>query len=264
MGESCTSLGDAKQQTAHAPLQTPLHSIGEPGKQRRHRVVGRIRGVGAINHAGQPNRRRVPVALDIDEWDRLPDQIFAASRSPYLGDAQLFFELRETRSGQLALMAYSSKEALIQACGTGQSWTKIHSVDIPWLAKTVGFDVVLFDLALPAELRNPELDARDFPNLEPIPVDPNMGDRIYLPSRPFDNRHERVHLELQPGPDGKPALLVYFSVEQLRAGCGPHQAWVAFPSNAIRRIAREAGASTVLFNPILSDEIRHHAPVKTR
>jgi hypothetical protein len=57
---------------------------------------------------------------------------------------------------------------------------------------------------------------------------------------------------------------VYFSVAQLRAGCGPHQAWVAFASSTVRRIAREAGASTVLFNPILPDEIRHKAPVKTR
>jgi hypothetical protein len=224
----------------------------------------RSRGVGAINHAGKPSKRRVPVVLDVDEWDRLPDRIFAASRSPHLGDAELLFELRETHSGQLALMAYSSKESLVQACGTGQSWAKVCSVDIPWLARTVGFNVVLFDLALPAELRNPELDAKDFPDLEPIPPSPNTGDRIYIPSRPFQSRDGRVRLELQPGQDGKPALLVYFSLEQLRAGCGPNQAWVAFPSKAVRRIAREAGASTVLFNPILADEIRHQASVKTR
>lgn len=220
-------------------------------------------GVGAISYAGKPNKRRVPVILDIDECDRLPGRIFAASRSPYLGDSELLFELRETRTGQLALMAYSSKEALVQACGTGQSWTKLHSADIPWLAKTVGFKVVLFDLALPAELRHPELDAQDFPDLEEIPVDPTAGDRIYIPSRPFSGRDKQIHLELQPGQDGKPALLVYFSLEQLRAGCGPHQAWVAFPSKAVRRIARDAGASTVLFNPILPDKIRHRAPVKT-
>ena len=220
--------------------------------------------MGAISHAGKPNRRRVPVTLDIDEWDRLPERVFAASRSPYLGHSQLLFELRETRSGQLALMAYSSKEALIQACGTGQSWTKVYSVDIPWLAQTVGFNAILFDLALPVELRHPELDSQDFPDLEPIPVDPNIGDRVYLPSRPYRSRDGRIHLELQPGQDGKPALLVYFSLEQLRAGCGPYQAWVAFPSNVIRKVAREAGASTVLFNQILPDEIRHKAPVKTR
>lgn len=224
----------------------------------------RSRGVGAISYAGKPNKRRVPVILDVDEWDRLPDRIFAASRSPYLGDSELLFELRETRSGQIALMVYSSKEALVQACGTGQSWTKLRSADIPWLAKTVGFKAIVFDLALPAELRHPELDAQDFPDLEEIQVDPNVGDTIYLPSRPFNSRDERIHLELQPGQDGKPALLVYLSLEQLRAGCGPHQAWVAFPSKAIRRIAREAGASTVLFNPILPDSARHRAPVTTR
>jgi hypothetical protein len=221
-------------------------------------------GVGAISYAGKPSKRRVPVILDIDEWDRLPGRVFAASRSPHLGDSELLFELRETRTGQLALMVYSSKEALVQACGTGQSWTKLHSADIPWLAKTVGFTVVLFDLALPPELRHPELDAQEFPDLEKIPIDPNVGDRIYIPSRPFSSKDSQVHLELQPGQDGKPALLVYFSLEQLRAGCGPHQAWVAFPSRAIRRISREAGASTVLFNPILPDKIRHRAPVKTR
>lgn len=224
----------------------------------------RSRGVGAISYAGKPNKRRVPVILDVDEWDRLPDQVFAASRSPHLGDSELLFELRETNSGQIALMAYSSKAALVQACGTGQSWTKLRSADIPWLAKTVGFKAIVFDLALPLELRHPELDAHDFPDLEEIPVDPNVGDVIYIPSRPFNRRDERIHLELQPGPDGKPALLVYFSLEQLRAGCGPHQAWVAFPSKTVRRIAREAKASTVLFNPILPNSARHRAPVKSR
>jgi hypothetical protein len=220
--------------------------------------------VGAISYAEKPNKRRVPVILDIDEWDRLPDRVFADSRSPHLGDSELLFELRETRTGQLALMVYSSKEALVQACGTGQSWTKLHSSDIPWLAKTVGFNTVLFDLALPAELRHPELDAEDFPDLEEIPVDPNVGETIYIPSRPFSSRDERINLELQPGEDGKPALLVYFSVAQLRAGCGPHQAWVAFPSATVRKLARAVRASTVLFNPILPNEIRHKAPVKTR
>jgi hypothetical protein len=174
------------------------------------------------------------------------------------------FELRETQSGQLALMVYYSKDVLIQACGTGQSWTKIHAVDIPWLARTVGFGIILFDLKLPVELRSPELDSPDFPDLEQIPVDVNAVDRIYVPSRPFQSRDKQLRLELQPGEDGNPALLVYFSVEQLVAGCGPHQAWVAFPASAVRRIAREAGAHTVLFNPILPETIRHTAPVTSR
>lgn len=220
--------------------------------------------MGAISYARKPNKRRVPVTLDIDEWERLPDRIWAASRSPHLGDSELLFELRETRSGQLGLMVYSSKEVLVQACGTGQSWTKLRAADIPWLAKTVGFNAVLFDLALPVELRHPELDAHDFPDLEEIPVDPNVGETIYIPSRPFNSRDERIDLELQPGQDGKPALLVYFSLAQLRAGCGPHQAWISFPSATVRKIARAAGASTVLFNPILPDNIRHKSPAKTR
>lgn len=220
--------------------------------------------MGAISYAGKPNKRRVPVILDVDEWDRLPDRIWAATRSLHLGDSELLFELRETRSGQLGLMAYSSKEALVQACGTGQSWTKLHAVNIPWLARTVGFKAIVFDLSLPVELRHPELDAHDFPDLEEISVDPNAGETIYIPSRPFNSRDDRVNLELQPGQDGKPALLVYFSLEQLRAGCGPHQAWVAFPSRTVSRIAREAGASTVLFNPILPGDIRHKSSAKTR
>jgi hypothetical protein len=171
------------------------------------------------------------------------------------------FELRQTKSDQLALMTYSSLNALVQGCGTGQSWTRVHSADIPWLARTVGFDVVLFDLALPAELRSPELDTPDVPDLELIPADPNPTDRIYIPCRPFQPGAEQVRLELQSGPDGQPAMLVYFSLDLLRAGCGPHQAWVAFQSEHLKAVARRAGAITVLFNQILPTHARHTASV---
>jgi hypothetical protein len=171
------------------------------------------------------------------------------------------FELRRTKSDQLALMAYSSLNALVEGCGTGQPWTRIQSVDIPWLARTVGFDVILFDLALPPELRRPELDTADVPDLELITVDHNPTDRIYIPCRPFRPGAGQIRLELQPGPDGQPAMLVYFSIDQLRAGCGPHQAWVAFKSKHLKAVARRAGAHTVLFNQILPEHARHTASV---
>jgi hypothetical protein len=203
------------------------------------------------------------VILDLDEFDRLPEELFAASVSPHLGRSEMLFELRETKAGQLAIMLYSSLPALVRACGTGQAWTKIHNVDLPWLARTVGFDVLVFDLALPAELRNPDLHATEFPDLDAIPADRNPMDKIYVPSKPFRDGDRQVRMELQPDQDGNPALLVYFSAEQLRAGCGPHQPWVAFPIKDLRWLARRAGARSVLFNAILNDAARHPASTRT-
>jgi hypothetical protein len=150
----------------------------------------------------------------------------------------------------------------VYSCGTGQSWTKIHSLDLPWLARTVGFDVIAFDLALPVELRHPDLHAVEFPDLEKIPIDDGPTDRIYTPSRPFREGDGDVRVELQPDQDGNPALLAYFSVEQLRAGCGPYQPWVAFPSRELKWIARRAGARTVLFNAIVNDGARRRGPAR--
>ena len=219
-------------------------------------------GASDIRQARTPGRRQVPVLLDVDEFNRLPAQVFAASRPPHSGQAELVFELRETRSGQLAIMLYSSLSALVAACGTGQSWIKIHSVDLPWLAKTVGFQVLIFDLALPAELRHPELYATDFPDLETIPTDDSPADEVYVPAKPFREGDRTVRLELQPDDHGRPAILAYFSPEQLRAGCGPYQPWVAFPVTELKWLARRSGAQTVLFNAILADGARRRAPVR--
>jgi hypothetical protein len=61
------------------------------------------------------------VILDVDEFDRLPEELYAASVSPHLGQSEMLFELRETKAGQLAIMLYSSLPALVRACGTGQA-----------------------------------------------------------------------------------------------------------------------------------------------
>ncbi|GDY33884.1 SAV_915 family protein [Gandjariella thermophila] len=214
---------------------------------------------------GTASRRQVPAVLDVDEWDRLPDQVYVLARSPLLGDAELMVELRATTSGQLALMAYSSLAALGQACGTGQSWIKVRSAELPEIRRRVGFQVIAFDLALPPDLRHPELDAVvDVPDLDEIRFDTGEPGVVYIPSRPYRPGDADVAVELHRAPDGRLALLAYPSAQQLHAGCGPHQPWVALPAEEIERVAAESGAQTVLINAVLAEETRHKGPAGQR
>jgi hypothetical protein len=209
-------------------------------------------------------RRRVPAVLDVDEWDRLPNRVYVLARSPLLGEQELMLELRETRVGQLALMAYSSLTALAQACGTGQCWMKVQSADVPEMRRRVGFDVIAFDLALPPDLRHPELGAGEVADMDEATYGAGEPGVVYVPSRPYRPGDHDVVVELQRAPDGRLALLAYGSAEQLRAGCGPYQPWVAYPVEEIERVARESGAETVLINPVLTDDARHRGPVGHR
>jgi hypothetical protein len=49
-------------------------------------------GASDIRQAHTSGRRLVPVLLDIDEFNRLPGQVFAASRSAHSGQVEMVFE----------------------------------------------------------------------------------------------------------------------------------------------------------------------------
>jgi hypothetical protein len=195
--------------------------------------------------------------LGVDEVEYLPDQIWAAGRSPGVSPGGPQFELRETTGGTLALLAYSSLANLIKGCGTGQSWVKVPTTELPRLRRVVGFDVIALDPSLPVELRHRELDDPETDYLDEIPPPPSP-ELIWIPAQRPAPRTRQVDLELWPDPNGQRALLAYSSPGRLRAGCGPHQAFVSICAADLRKVAREVSAETVLFNAFLDERSRHN------
>lgn len=124
----------------------------------------------------------------------------------------------------------------------------------------LGVTSLAFDAALPDVPQYPAPDVRAQPDLEELDEDPNNGELLYVPSRPVGQRQREVRLELQ-NYQGKRALLAYTSREQLEAGCGPYQPWVAIESARLDVVMEQCGAEGVLFNPELGEEARHTGPV---
>jgi hypothetical protein len=212
----------------------------------------------AVTRGGIMRQGGTPTLLGVDEVEYLPDQIWAAGRSPGVSSGGPQFELRETIDGTIALLAYSSLANLIKGCGTGQSWVEVPTSELPRLRRIVGFDVIALDLSLPIELRHRELDASDADFLEEM-APQSAPELIWIPALPAAASARKVDLELWPDPNGQRALFAYTSPAQLRAGCGPYQAFVSIRATDLRIVATEAGAQTVLFNPFLDERARHTA-----
>jgi hypothetical protein len=65
------------------------------------------------------------------------------------GDQQVRLELRNTTSGELALLIYTSLARLVEGCGDRQPWISVPKSEVRTIAEQVGADVVLEDAALP-------------------------------------------------------------------------------------------------------------------
>ncbi|HEX3783238.1 MAG TPA: SAV_915 family protein [Pseudonocardiaceae bacterium] len=86
---------------------------------------------------------------------------FVPTRSILGPDEQVCPELRRTGDGQLALLAYTSLERLVDSCGPDQPWVL---VPVDWFDRIHAecrFDTIALNLALPAECRQREY--RDWP-----------------------------------------------------------------------------------------------------
>lgn len=103
------------------------------------------------------SRRRIaPAALGVEyEGQQAGDAAFVPSRRVRRGDAEATLELRRTEDGQLAMLAYSSLELLVDGCGEGQPWVAVPRERVAGLLSLSEADVVLWDVALSPELRHP-------------------------------------------------------------------------------------------------------------
>ena len=73
--------------------------------------------------------------------------------APAQSDGELTIDLRVTRDGRLALLVYSAMDRLIAHCGPAQPWTVMLTSDLEQARVATGFELVLLDLDIPAELR---------------------------------------------------------------------------------------------------------------
>lgn len=200
------------------------------------------------------------VRLD-DIPERLPDLVFVLFTQSEGGQPGRI-EIRRTMRKELAFVAYSSIDRLVDACGSGQPWAQLTRYRLIEVCCELGIGVVVFDAVLDLTPRYPEADSRDQPPMEPAePLDEQDG-FLYLPSRPVRTGQNVVELELQPVRGGRPVLFAYTSPESLAAGCGPYQPWVAIEAGDLEYVVHESGAHGVLLNPVLAEESRHSAPVR--
>lgn len=88
--------------------------------------------------------------------DTEPTLVFLPSERYREGDEHATIEFRRTTDGRLAVLAYTSLEALVGSCGQQQPWVQLSSAKIDGIVADSGADMVLWDAELPPEQRRDE------------------------------------------------------------------------------------------------------------
>lgn len=103
------------------------------------------------------------MTIHTDAGTVVPPVVYVPTQRVRPGDTETTLELRRLQDGQLALMAYTSLDRLVDACGEFQPWALVPAPQVEQIRAAAGFDVVALDVAIPAELRHgaETLDAAD-------------------------------------------------------------------------------------------------------
>lgn len=106
-----------------------------------------------------PNDQTVSPAVIGAEYESSPeDQLaghaFVPSQRASLSDGEVTLELRQTEEGLLAMLAFSSLELLVSGCGHAQPWVAVPMERVEELQRQCGAEVVLWDVAIPPDLRH--------------------------------------------------------------------------------------------------------------
>ena len=141
---------------------------------------------------------------------------------------QIEFEIRPTKSGSTALVAYSTVDLLLAGCGFGQAWRVLTADELEHLVESHGIDMVVTDIPKPEALRVPGQPppAEAFP---PVTVAPTLGEA---------RRREDVVLAYIHSAD-ETVLPLYSSVERLSEGFGATAPWVVVETSQLEQV-REA------------------------
>lgn len=92
----------------------------------------------------------------------------------------------------------------------------------------------------------------------PFETDDELPSVLYIPSEHVsEGALEDTNVELRRLEDGRLALLVFSSLEQLVAGCGNHQPWVGVPGEQLEELRRAVEADIAVLDTSLPTAIRH-------
>ncbi|WP_240670374.1 SAV_915 family protein [Actinoplanes solisilvae] len=83
----------------------------------------------------------------------VPPIVYVACAPGQAGDPELTVDLRQTRDGQLALLAYTALDRLVDCCGPEQPWAVMPTADLEQIRLATGFELILLDLEIPPEHR---------------------------------------------------------------------------------------------------------------
>lgn len=86
--------------------------------------------------------------------------VFVPTQRMRRGDAEFLVEMRHLQDGRLALLTYSSLDALVEGCGDAQPWVEVPAERVEEIRDVVGAEVVVMDQALDAAQRH---EAEDIP-----------------------------------------------------------------------------------------------------
>ncbi|WP_169515725.1 SAV_915 family protein [Amycolatopsis nigrescens] len=87
--------------------------------------------------------------------------------------------------------------------------------------------------------------------------DDDTPDELFTPTARAVTEDDMT-LVLRELEDGGRAMLVYSSLDLLAAGCGEQQPWMGFRAHALHDLQHAAGASVVLWDPLVDPVVRQY------
>jgi hypothetical protein len=171
-------------------------------------------------------------------------------------------ETWHTERNEAVVWAFSRIGLLVESCGNGQPYVRVSASRLAEVLAGHGAVFVSLDMRHPDGVRYPEPEPDELSYADELPDEYAAAAALWVPSEPVRARDQRVDLELHRDEAGRPMLLVYSSLERLRAGCGPHQAAVAIETDRVGQVARQLGVAGIVLNGELPEQARHAEPVR--
>jgi hypothetical protein len=88
----------------------------------------------------------------------MPDLVFIPTRKVNSGDPAATLELRHADDGRTALLAYTSAELLVEACGRYQPWIAVPAHKLEYLHDAGAFDFLAMNVELTEDMRHGPAD----------------------------------------------------------------------------------------------------------
>jgi hypothetical protein len=101
-----------------------------------------------VDHSTETNASGTPLP------ENFPPILYLPCTEQHASDGNITVELRQTRDGRMALMAYSALDRLMSCCGDAQPWVVVPTTNLDKLQQAQPFELVLLDVTIPEEHRH--------------------------------------------------------------------------------------------------------------